>query len=234
MRPSGQNLVRVEDPRPARVERTNMEYLSEPSIVAIVKLEQRFIHKWILATCVGNILAGITSLIILWLSVRSVNLATGSSLLIFGMTYGVISGTAQWLVIRNRLHYTHWWLWILATIIGTTIGSAIINMWGLSGFWSFIVSGSAIGFAQYLILRRGFNHSGWWIIIYSVGWAASQLAEALVRQGIVGTPSLFFQIINGWLFVFILLFVFAAITGFTLAWIFQYPIARTTVTEPIN
>jgi hypothetical protein len=205
-----------------------MEYINSPPVFAIMKFEQRFIFKWILATGVGDLLAASISVIITWLSARSTNLTTGSTILIFGTTYGVILGTAQWLVIRNRIHPTHWWMWILATIIGTIIGSAIIKSRDLSGFWSFVASGSTIGFAQYLILRRRFIHTGWWIIIYSVGWVASQAATLLVEQGIVGVPSLFFQIINAWLIIFILEFVFAAITGFTLAWIFQYPIQEET------
>ena len=147
-----------------------MEYLSEPSIVVTLNLEQRFIRRWIFAFFAGDFLAVLISvvLVFLWSSAHILTMKFGWTVILTWAIFGAIVGLAQWFVLKEPIHHSHWWVWTLATVAGTLVGSAMIRIYNLSSFWSLVLSGSTVGFAQFLILRKRFFYSGWWIIIYTV------------------------------------------------------------------
>jgi hypothetical protein len=84
---------------------------------------------------------------------------------------GLAIGILQAFVLKGRLRA--FWGWIIATtlgwFLGVTLGLALVpdEMSFLTGF----LTGALLGVAQWLVLRREVNLSGWWIAISIVGWS---------------------------------------------------------------
>jgi hypothetical protein len=102
-----------------------------------------------------------------------------------GAVIGISVGMMQWLVLRRRMSGAGWW--ILVTIVGFAIGKFVADAIGqaLSGAVGLVLSGAAIGtalgIAQWLILRRHVAQAGWWalasILAWAVGWAIINLVN---------------------------------------------------------
>lgn len=111
---------------------------------------------------------------------------------VLGMVVGVFTGIVQWLIVRQHIPKSRWW--VLATIVGLTVGLAIgmtarwLTLWsvfgmmggnfhdmmlrGLGGTLRGVVGGAitgvmtglAVGIAQWLVIHRHFSRSVWWIV----------------------------------------------------------------------
>lgn len=118
------------------------------------KFDSAFWFLWILATALGWFLGGV--------------LLSGIGL----VPSGVAIAFLQWLVLQQRIHKS--WRWIVVSIIGWSLG------WGISlmayslglDFLNGMLIGVATGTAQWLILRREIQWSGWWIAVSAIAWAA--------------------------------------------------------------
>ena len=90
----------------------------------------------------------------------------GVAMAITGFGIGIL----QWFNLQSRLPKA--WRWIVASGLG----------WALAWTFSYLalpveleilagsVFGTAVGIAQWLILRREVHWSGWWIVASIVGW----------------------------------------------------------------
>lgn len=111
---------------------------------------------------------------------------------VLGMVVGVFTGIVQWLIVRQYVQKSRWW--ILATIVGLTVGLAIgmtarwLTLWGVFGMMggnfhdvmlrglggtlrgvaggaiTGVMAGAAVGIAQWLVIHRHFSRSVWWIV----------------------------------------------------------------------
>jgi len=127
-----------------------------------------FWFLWILATALGWFLGGV--------------LLSGIGL----VPSGVAIAFLQWLVLKPRI--TKAWRWIVVSLIGWSIG------WGISlitysldfDFVNGMVIGATTGTAQWLILRREIQWSGWWIAVSAVAWAAGiSLLPGIMMSGTI-------------------------------------------------
>lgn len=113
--------------------------------------------------------------------------------------------TAQWLILRHYLQQASGWIlatgagWILGMLIQIQFGgslSAITNtLWSAGGLWEVFwlngvkqaVSGGVLGIAQWLILRRHLQQTGWWIIASTIAGSLSGFVSATVCAAVCQT-----------------------------------------------
>lgn len=95
------------------------------------------------------------------------------SLLLPGLTQvtaGIVVGMLQWLVLLGRIPRP--WRWAVATTVGWTVGY-ILTFFAVPPELE-ILNGVGIGlvagFAQWIVLRRELQWSGWWIVFSMIGW----------------------------------------------------------------
>lgn len=110
--------------------------------------------RWLAATTLGWLLGGV--------------LLPKLALVVAGFVIGVL----QWVVLRQRLTQTGWW--VLASAAGWAGGwaIAIVLVTPEFGFLTGTVLGAALGTTQWLFLRRHFHRAGWWIVVSALGWTA--------------------------------------------------------------
>lgn len=95
---------------------------------------------------------------------------------------GFVVGIAQWVVLRNYIKSSIWWIptsglgWILGfflMIFTKDILNPVVDyLTSVSGFWEVFwlniihepVNFAVFGFAQWLVLRRHFRYAFWWIL----------------------------------------------------------------------
>ena len=138
------------------------------TVQKIDSFDWAFWFLWILATALGWFLGGV--------------LLSGIGL----VPSGVAIAFFQWLVLKPRI--TKAWRWIVVSLIGWFIG------WGISliayslgfDFVNGMLIGVATGTAQWLILRREIQWSGWWIAVSAVAWAAGiSLLPGIMMSGTI-------------------------------------------------
>ncbi len=83
---------------------------------------------WIIATGSGWLVGYIVAVLLLAVSGGQQNIMIGLTL---WLSVGLFSGLGQWYVLRSRFAVTDWW--ILATTIGTLVGSAGWLVGGICG-----------------------------------------------------------------------------------------------------
>jgi hypothetical protein len=92
-----------------------------------------------------------------------------------GVASGAVVGLAQWLVLRQRLSLSPWWiaatsagmgagLALGATLLGTQTDGVTLPLRGL-------VTGAGIGIAQFLVLRERTDRAALWVPVVALGWA---------------------------------------------------------------
>lgn len=115
---------------------------------------------------------------------------------------GLSVGIAQWIVLRRHVERSG--LWVLATILGTSISivvaSAMLHSIGGETISSILANsvpkilanvsmmaafGAFIGLAQWLVLRQRTSQAGWWVLANSLGWAAGGATGLMLAIGIV-------------------------------------------------
>jgi hypothetical protein len=128
----------------------------------------QFFLKWVFATTLG------------WL----LGLAL-SQVLVAEAAIGFFIGLLQWVVLRPQIH--HAGQWIVTSAIGWAAGWVLVLTFFppqidvLAG----VVLGTAIGLAQWFIMRQWFHMAGWWIIISALGWSIG--LTGIMGYSLVGT-----------------------------------------------
>ena len=110
--------------------------------------------------------------------------ATVAMLTVFALSIGI----AQWLVLRQYIPRAGWW--VLATILGLGAGGAVSLALGdsVAEIPSIAILFSAIGIAQWLVLRQHLPRSGWWVFTSIVGFALALVVYSValgINQSIV-------------------------------------------------
>jgi len=136
-----------------------------------------------------------------------------------GFVTGLVLGTAQWLVFRQVIALSGWW--IVATGIGLATGLALsVAVSGASIelrplIVRAVLTGGLLGIAQWLLLRRHVTAAGLWIVVVAIGWAL----------GWVVTRAAGVDLSRGWLvFGASGALAFAALTGLALIWLLRHPL----------
>ncbi len=94
--------------------------------------------RWLVATNVGWLLSGVIALVAVPVELE---------FLLVGPLFGAGTGIAQWLVLRQEVHWAGWWI-VISTLAWTT-GLAVLPGIFLSG----IMAGIPTGIALELLLR---------------------------------------------------------------------------------
>lgn len=139
-----------------------------------------------------------------WLVVTSLGWVLGGFLLpeLALFSVGLVIGILQWVVLRQYLRQSGWW--ILSSAVGWAAGWAII----ISvvppevDILSEPLLGTVIGTLQWLVLRRQLRQAGWWIVVSALSWTVA--LTGLTGQLLVGA-------------------VVGAVTGITLELLLRYP-----------
>ena len=100
----------------------------------------------------------------------------------------------------NRSQQTLLALWIVATIVGWVVGfyaCEVIKHFISTVFTDGLVIGTAIGLAQWVVLRRRIAPIGWWVAASIVGFGAAKAVAQLVLSGAPGVPPLASSAITG-------------------------------------
>ncbi|MBD2460314.1 hypothetical protein H6G89_04585 [Oscillatoria sp. FACHB-1407] len=101
-----------------------------------------------------------------------------------GVMGGLIIGTAQWLVLRQRLPQAVWWI-AATTLAWGLIGYSKLGALGwvvpqemysvtlrsLYGGLDGLKVGAILGAIQWFALRRHVSNSAWWIAVSAIAWA---------------------------------------------------------------
>ena len=169
------------------------------------------IGLWVAAT----ILAGVLATLFQFFfhpnpqSIATLFIATGITLGVQGLLFGLL----QWLVLQSEIRRAYWW--ILATLLGTLIGvyvelaayylliqpiimqvavgsptSAQIIALVLNVISSSVFSGTAIGIAQWLVLRRAANRASLWIPVTMLSMFLRYVVSTgitVLLNGLLGT-----------------------------------------------
>ena len=180
--------------------------------------EINFFRNWLLICVIGSVLSGVIGVLggggagyylggklgILF-SIPSKMLQSISDFLasvLMGVVTGGIASFIQWLVLRKFLSNAKWW--ILAGIMGSSIGNAINSVSLSSGIistsdearfvslfcFSLIITTSLIGlfkgFIEWLVLRKDFQNSTKWMsvrVITNIIVVTISLIEFSIRTG---------------------------------------------------
>jgi len=136
-----------------------------------------------------------------------------------GAITGLVLGAAQWLVLRQVIALSSWW--IAATGLGLAAGLALgVVLTGTSVEFRPLVlraalTGGLLGVSQWLLLRRYVAMAGWWGLVIALGWA---LGWTVTRA--VGV-----DLSRGWIvFGASGAVVFTALTGLTLLFLLRHPL----------
>jgi hypothetical protein len=138
------------------------------------RAEWGFLLLWILASTVGVAVGLAVGLGVSWALSKLVNWwefgpageVVGWAL--FGAVAGAVVGTAQWIVLRKRVHRCGGW--VFASAVGWAVCVAVgVVVNGRIGF--LVATGTVVGTAQWLVLRKRIYRSGWWVLTSAVGWA---------------------------------------------------------------
>jgi hypothetical protein len=173
---------------------------------SIMKIDRRgSLFRWTLLTMLG-LAAGIATALLLD---RPIEAVVGMMLVTPILTFvaGAILGASQWLQLRSLLNHTR--LWVLATCIGLGVGLALgvvtvegvgrllaghrPNLFHLSVLWRAaslaalgLITGCALGAAQWLIVLRRRGPSANWIAKSAVSLAIAFSLSSLIVDGLVG------------------------------------------------
>jgi hypothetical protein len=85
---------------------------------------------------------------------------------------GLVIGSLQWVVLRQRVPQAGWW--VPASAVGWAAGWAIVIALDPQeiGFLTGTLLGATMGALQWLFLQRHFHRAGWWIVVSALGWTA--------------------------------------------------------------
>ena len=142
--------------------------------------------QWVLASIVGVAL-GLAVAMLVVLVVHNLVGGMAEDRVPFLLFLSIGVGSMQWLVLRRPMRRAGWW--VLASIAGWTAGDALawrmywlirdtLRMAANYEFLAFIQMlsvGTSLGVLQWLVLRRQFSQSGWWVMANIVGLSVASL-----------------------------------------------------------
>ena len=142
-----------------------------------------------------------------------------------GAMGGAVVGLAQWLVLRNRIFQSRWWV-VVSIVAWLLIGASSLGALGwlapgteeiwLRLFYGVIngaIVGGILGLAQWFVLRKQIYCQKWWIIVSIVAWTFGLPLGWLVGVLVYGAIGLF---IGEVICLFVTWFFVALITGIAL------------------
>jgi hypothetical protein len=146
------------------------------------EMRRHFVTWWMLANTAGWVLLSFCILYLYQWLYRSFPYV---ELLLFGIIAGIISGAIlgvlQWLVLRRHIFRVYWW--IAATLLGAGLGVPaglvtyyymfVVSHLSLTPYMVlpvFILPGIIVGALQYLILKRHFDRTLWWLLPSVLTW----------------------------------------------------------------
>ena len=173
---------------------------------------------WVFATVIGVVLSEVflivrvLDIIPVILKQDNYGLSLFTVTLVSEVTLGLSVGVFQWLLLRTRLSYTRWWIFV--TPLGMLLGSYLlslfyyfesqffrINIWQLDHWIGMFLFGATIGFCQWLVLRKSLNRPKIWIIASGLGWAIGRIISSdYIRSRLYGyndlggMPYIFFDL----------------------------------------
>lgn len=125
-----------------------------------------------------------------------------------GAITGAVLGAVQWLALRRRLPLPA--AWVAATALGMGVGLALgILLLGTSTDGAALplrglITGAAIGGAQFLLLRRASSRAPIWALIVALGWALGWVitraagVDLALQWSVFGSSgALTFQLLTG-------------------------------------
>lgn len=156
-----------------------------------IRPEHGFVAMWVAATAIGMAVGEVSWIQWGWLMdlhlYRSaVELGQLMYALESELATGIIVGTLQWVILRNRI--SHSWQWIISTTLGMVgavlaekLFSAVADRllprdigelgWWIEAGFVFFFGGVALGFIQWLALRKLLQGAWRWIILTGVSWS---------------------------------------------------------------
>jgi hypothetical protein len=211
-------VIRQQDLGRERDTMTDNEAETKSTILGLERADWWFWAKWILGTLVGGsvglAVGGGLTFLVMNAVVGDSNIPTAA--FVMALTIGIVAGigaiigtvagigTAQWMVLRERVHRAGWW--VLATAVGGVVGLAaggfagwlvVVGLGGVeSGFAGVIrvltpalivgmaVGGAVVGTAQWMVLRKRVRRAGWWVLASAVGMGASGVVS-VVGVGVI-------------------------------------------------
>lgn len=134
-----------------------------------------------------------------------------------GAITGLILGVAQWIVLRQMIALSSWW--IVATGLGLALGLALsVALLGTGLELRPLViraalTGGILGISQWLLLRQYIALAGWWAAVVMLGWVT----------GWIVTRAAGVDLSRGWtVFGASGALVFAGLTGLALVWLLRH------------
>ena len=192
------------------------------------RLEWGFWLKWVFINAVAftvaytlaNDIANIVFQLLYSMHVMYVSFEVSSTnvfaAMVFGAIYGILIGAVQSLALHGRFRQAT--QWAIATGLGESLAVGLNNFGAMTAMTAFpifvpgVVIGIFVGIAQWVILRRKFSNSEWWILASAISfgviivasfWLGSHPTEAIARC------------LNG--------IIFGAITGLVLVYLYNHP-----------
>ncbi len=176
------------------------------------KIGWGFCLQWVFFTVVGFFI----SLIYVEVGVRPYVGALS------GAIGGAVVGLAQWLVLRNRIFRSKWWV-LVSIVTWLLIGASSLGALGwiaprteqiwlrlFHGFINGAIAGAILGLGQWFVLRNQIYWEEWWMITNIVAWAIGLPLGWLVGGFIYQEIGLFIGEVIG---LFVTWFFVAVITG---------------------
>ncbi len=193
-------------------------------MLGLERAEWWFWLKWVLVNAVTVAGAGAALWPALW--------AQATTWVAFGAlaVACVVAGTAQWLVLRRRVQLGGWWVFAsavgsaVALVAGSAVGLAVARAEGAGmaagGAVGSVVAGAVLGTAQWLILRKRVQRSGWWVLASGLGWAVGWMVGGVVGPVAGAVGATWVGLVGG----AVVGAVYGALTGIALVLLLRRPI----------
>ena len=177
-----------------------------PRFLGLEWAEWRFVLGWVVASTAGAAAGAVADLAILLAMAWAADRFAGDALwnilgslvigaivnavlwAVFGAAAGAVVGTAQWIVLRKRVHQSGWW--VLASAAGWAVGAVALSTAlyvdeALAMVVGMVSTGAAAGIAQWIGLRKQFHRSGWWMLASTVAWIVAVAVAWSSEMGLV-------------------------------------------------
>ena len=142
---------------------------------------------WVLASTIGFPVGAAAAFIVSFNVPGAVGGAVG----------GAVVGILQWLVLRQQLSRTGWW--VLASTVGIAVFGDVVWYSSTTVEWvitggalsftvamsvGFAVGGAVVGILQWLVLRQHLSRAGWWVLASTVGFPVGAAVYVAVFQAV--------------------------------------------------
>jgi hypothetical protein len=143
-----------------------------------------------------------------------------------GAATGAVIGAVQWLALRPRLTLTPWWIAATAAgmAAGLALGTALLGAEtsGVALPLRGVLTGAAIGGAQWALLRRAAAGAAIWPPVVALGWGAGWAVTRAAGVDLTPQWSVFGST-GAW--------AFQLVTGLALAWLLRRRVASVAASE---